>query len=176
MPIKAIIAVFVMVLLLPASFTGCSSEPKLTENQQEILENCIELFTRLKVNDHDVLYENEFPYVHEERDRQEYLAFPGIAAYRVDTLLAIQLDSAVVWEGDTAYVHMKLEHLFSDSTTGVSSIRMRWWHVGDTIWIRPSTSHITKQQDFEEELRVYWDAVREMEKREQERQQEEDNQ
>ena len=175
MRIKLTVIIFAAVFVLPMVFTGCNSGPNLTEDQQQIMENCIELFTRLKVNDHNVLYENEFPYVHEERDLEEYLAYPGIAGYRADTLLAIEVDSVTIWEPDTAYVHMKLEYMFSDSTTEVSTIRMRWWNVGDSMWIRPSSSHIRGQLDFEEELRVYWDAVREIEKRDKERQQEEEN-
>ena len=96
MRIKLTVFICAAVFLLPMVFTACSSGPKLTTDQQEIMENCIELFTRLKVNDHTVLYDNEFPYVHEERDLEEYLAYPAIAAYRADTLLAIEVDSVTI--------------------------------------------------------------------------------
>lgn len=170
-----ILLMITVTLFLPLLNTGCDTGTRLTQDQKEIIDNCINLFTHLKVNDHIVLYENEFPYLHEERDLQEYLDLPGIMGYSADTLLAIQIDSVTVWETDTAYIHMQLEYMFSDSSAEVQSIRMRWWNVGDTIWIRPSITHILKQQEFEEELRVYWEAVKEIERREQERQEKKEN-
>jgi len=175
MRIKLTVSIMTIVLLLPLLNGGCGKGPGLSEDQRQIIDNCINLFTRLKVHDHVVLYENEFPYMHEERDLQEYIDLPGIMAYSADTLLAIQIDSVTVWDTDTAYIHMQLEYLYSDSTTEVTPIRMRWWNVGDTIWIRPSITHILKQREFEEELRVYWEAVKEIERREQERQEHGDN-
>ena len=172
---KPMIWSFILVLLTGLLVSGCDTGPKLSADQIQVMENCTRLFTCLKVNDHNVLYENEFPYVHEEHDLEEYVGYPGIMEYRADSLMAIQIDSVTVWDSDTAYVHMQLEYMFSDSTSDIKKIQMRWWNVGDTNWIRPSISHMARQLEFEEELRVYWDAVRELERREEEREKEEGN-
>lgn len=155
-------------LLVLVIFWGCQSEQPLNPDREQVIENCIELYTRLKVGDNSVIYDNEFPYMREERDREEYVALPAIAAYRADTLMAIQIDSISLWE-DTAYAHLRTEYILSDSTLIVHSIRLRW-HKVDGEWLRPTLSHLKRQKEFEDELRVYWDAVREIEAREKARQ------
>jgi hypothetical protein len=125
-----------------------------------------ELFTRIKARDYSVLWENEFPYMREESPLEEYLNNGYMKWYRADTLVAVQIDSVSLW-GDTAYAHMETEWILSDSTYKVDTIGLRWWYRGDE-WIKPTISVIQKQLEFEEELRIYWEAVERMKQKEQE--------
>ncbi len=153
------------VLIIPITvfFTfgiGIADE-NLDTDQQIIEDKTYELFTRAKVNDKAVMYENEFPYLREERDLEDYLNNRFVKAYNADTLIALQVDSVHV-NGDTAQAYIRLEYLQKDSTIQITKQTLTWRKYDD-VWIKPSLSLLEDQQEFEEELRIYWDAVKEME-------------
>lgn len=148
------------------SFFACQSEQASDPRKSLIKAKTESLFTRIKVRDYAVIYENEYPYMKEEADLQEYLANRYMQWYKPDTLMAIQVDSVVI-RGDSALAHMRLEWLASDSSLILQTIRLPWVYVDDE-WLKPTLSRLDMQLEFEEELRVYWEAVREMEQRQQE--------
>ncbi len=148
------------VILLTAFIAGCKTDRQVSPEETLILEKCEELYTRIKVNDYEVIYDNEFPYLHEKLDLEEFLKDKFLQWYNPDTLVAVQIDSATIWP-DTAYVHMQLEWLHADSTLSVQEINLRW-HLVDDDWIKPTRSAIDQQMIFEEELRIYWEAVEAM--------------
>lgn len=159
--VKAILIIGLLGLLL----SGCSESKKpLSPDQKEILSNCEKLFIRIKVGDMAVIYENEFPYLLEKMDADQYLNDRIMKSYSADTLMAVELDSVTVFDEDTAYVHMKLEYLLADSSLSVNNINLRWWHINDE-WIKPTRSSYEEEQNFEEEMRIYWEAVEAMQKR-----------
>ncbi len=166
---KCCLGCFLCVLMIAALF-GCSTDDSksLTPDQQAIRDGTYELFTRVKVGDIKVVYDNEFPCVWEDRTWDEYAQHPWIQNYRHDTLQAIQIDSVQV-EGDTGRAFMKVEYILSDSSLSVDTIRLRWVKVGtedwmkeffDEQWIKPSLSRAENQITFEDELRVYYNALR----------------
>jgi len=129
--------------------------------KSEIMQKTEDMFTRIKVRDFAVIWENEFPYMRDESPLEEYLNNAYMKWYRADTLTAVQIDSVVVWDQDTAYAYMETEWLLADSSFKVDSIRLRWHYSGDE-WIKPTISVMDRQKDYEEELRVYWEAVKQM--------------
>lgn len=149
------------ILILPI-LTGCREGSGLDPDQKAIRDNTYKLFTRVKVNDKAVIYENEFPYVKEERDVHEYLQGRFVKAYNADTLVALQVDSVQV-TGDSALSYLRLEYVQADSSFHIQDLKLLWRKY-EGIWIKPSLSNIDRQLEFEEELRIYWDAVREMDR------------
>jgi hypothetical protein len=119
---------------------------------------------RIKANDYTVIYEYEFPYLKEQIELEEYLKNRYITYYKPDTLVAIEIDSAAIGQ-DSAYVHMKTEWVHADSSLSVDTIKLLWLRSGEE-WYKPTLSNMGKQEEYEEELRVYWEAVREIENRE----------
>ena len=150
----------IMIIILV--FGGCKNEIVLDPDQQSIKDNTYEIFMRAKVNDKAVIYENEFPYLREERDLEEYLDNRYVKAYSTDTLVALQVDSVQV-TGDSALSYVRLEFVRADSTFNITDIALRFRKYDD-VWIKPSLSLLADQLEFEEELRIYWEAVKEMEK------------
>jgi hypothetical protein len=152
----------IIVILVAMSLFACQSEGPIDSTESMIVQKTQELFTRIKVRDYSVIWENEFPYMREESPLEEYLNNPYMKWYQADTLAAVQIDSVTVWE-DTAYAHMQLEWLLADSTFDVNSINLRWYHRNDE-WVKPTLSIFGRQLEFEEELRVYWEAVERMQR------------
>jgi hypothetical protein len=146
--------------MLVFSIFACQSEQPLETPKSLIMQKTENLFTRIKVRDFSVIWENEFPYLREDSPLEEYLNNDYMKWYTADTLLAVQIDSVSLWE-DTAYAHMELEWILADSSLKLDTIRLRWHYSGDE-WIKPTISRLHQQLEFEEELRVYWEAVQEM--------------
>lgn len=159
---QSLIPVFIIIFAL--ILTACQSEVPPDPDRMELTEKNYKLFTRIKAKDLNVIYENEYPYLHEEKDFEEYAQHPWIVAYSADTMLALQIDSIKIL-GDTAWVSTRIEYLLSDSSLYIHAVNL-WWNKYDGSWIKPSMSGLQNQMDFEEELRVYWDAVRELQERE----------
>lgn len=148
----------VLALILGA-FSGCEKKGIVDPDRAAITDRCIDLFTRIKLHDRSAIYENEFPYVKDRMNLQEFLSKPIIANYKSDTLNALQMDSITVWE-DTAYLYVQMEYVHADSSLSVKPLKLRWFKQ-DSIWIKPSVSTLGGQREFEEEIRIYWEAVRE---------------
>lgn len=151
-------AVAILTVLLTLS--ACESGKPVDSTENFIMKKTENLFIRIKVRDYSVIWENEFPYMREESPLEEYLNNAYMKWYNADTLVAVQVDSVTLWD-DTAYAHMELEWLLADSSFDQDTIRLRWHYSGDE-WIKPTLSIIDRQLEFEEELRVYWEAVRQM--------------
>lgn len=147
-------------LTVAMTLFACQETP-VDPVKSEIMRKTEHLFTRIKVRDYAVIWENEFPYMRDESPLEEYLNNAYMKWYKADTLTAVQVDSVIVWGQDTAYAFMETEWLLADSSFKVDSIRLRWHYSGDE-WIKPTISIIDRQLEFEEELRVYWEAVRQM--------------
>ena len=142
---------------------SCQSDRPMDPTKALIMKKTEDLFTRIKVLDYSVIYEDEFPYFREETSLEDYLRNRYLQWYKADTMRAIQIDSVSLWD-DTAYVHMMMEWVLADSSLKVDTIRLKWYKIGGQ-WYKPSLSYYERQKEFEEELRVYWEAVGEIEKR-----------
>ncbi|MFH1699076.1 MAG: hypothetical protein ABIE07_00700 [Candidatus Zixiibacteriota bacterium] len=159
------VSIFLAVIIIAISFfSGCKEEVPLNSTEAILFQKCEELFTRIKVGDFDAAYENEFPYLREEASLEEYLKHPRYKNYSIDTLVALQLDS-IRDMTDSAFLYIQLEWLLADSSLFIQPIGLRYYYSGDE-WIKPSLSRIDDQRQFEEELRVYWDAVGEIQEKE----------
>lgn len=156
-------AAIIIVSLLVLTMVSCESKKAVDPNIKRIEDKTEELFTRSKVLDYEVLYENEFPYMRDEMPLDEYLKNRYIQWGRVDTLAALQIDSATIF-GDSAYVYLQIEYLLSDSSLSLRDIPLIWYRVDDTTWAHPVISNLKRQKEYEEEIRVYWEAVRAMQK------------
>jgi hypothetical protein len=157
----------VLLILLILSLFACQSEAPTDSIEAMLLQKTENLFTRIKVRDFAAIWEIEYPYMRDESPLEEYLNNPYMQWYNPDTLEAVELDSATVWD-DSAYAFMKTEWLLADSTFKVDTIRLRWVYHGEE-WLKPTLSHVGKQLEFEEELRVYWEAVERMKKKKEEK-------
>jgi hypothetical protein len=153
-----------MIIIAILSLSGCNEETQVDPTEAILFERCEDLFTRMKVGDFDVIYENEFPYLREEASLEEYLDHPRFKDYNIDTLIALQLDS-IRNMTDSAFLYIQLEWLLADSSLFIQPIGLRYYY-SDDEWIKPSMSKISSQREFEEELRIYWEAVREIEEQE----------
>ncbi len=161
--IQYLSAALMVVSLLVLTITSCESKKAVDPEVKRVEEKTEELFTRSKVLDYDVLYENEFPYMRDDTELDHYLKSRYIQHGRVDTLAALQIDSAAIF-GDSAYVYVQIEYVLSDSSLSVESMPLIWYRVNDTEWVHPVLSLLQAQKDYEEEIKMYWDAVREMQK------------
>jgi hypothetical protein len=160
--IKAYAPVIIGAVILIQMVISCQSGPAIDPDKEQVRANTEELFTRLKVNDYAVLYENEFPYNYEEAELDRYLLHPYLRWGRLDTLMAMQVDSVTVL-GDSAYAHLQLEYMLADSSLSITALDFIW-RKSEGRWIHPTLSSLERQQEYEEEIRIYWDAVREMQK------------
>ena len=154
-------------IMLILSLFACQSEAPTDSTEIMILRKTEDLFTRIKVRDYSVIWENEYFYMRDESPLDEYLNNPYMQWYKPDTLEAVELDSVIVW-GDSAYAFMKTEWLQADSSFKVDTIRLRWVYWGEE-WIKPTLSVVDRQLQYEEELRVYWEAVERMKKKKEEK-------
>lgn len=157
---------WILVVAVTFPLIACQSERTVDPTESLIIQQTENLFTRIKVRDYAAIWENEFAYMRDESPLEEYLKNPYMKWYQPDTLMAVQVDSVSIF-GDTAYAHMMVEWLLSDSTFSVDTIRLRWYY-SDDEWIKPQLSDLGRQLEFEEELRVYWEAVRQMQEDEEE--------
>jgi hypothetical protein len=149
----------VAVVLIVVVLGACQREKGLDPDRQEIMKKCVDLFARIKVSDFRVLYENEFPYLKDRVDVNEYMSAKVFTQPSPDSLEGIQMDSIKVWP-DSAYYFLQLEFMRSDSTYFTYPVRNRWYKM-DGHWFKPTMSTLDKQKEFEEEVRVYWEAVKE---------------
>jgi hypothetical protein len=162
-------------VILIIIISGCQTEKALTPDQEIVTQKTYELFTRIKVHDYAVIYENEFQYLKEEADIEQFLDHPVMEWYKTDTLLALQVDSVTAW-ADSAYAHLQLEYVLADSTLSITAISLRW-HYSNDEWIKPTMSFLNKQLEFEDEIRMYMEAIQAKKDREAKkaREQEEDS-
>lgn len=149
------VAIVLVVIMLGA----CQREKALDPDRQEIMTRCVDLFARIKVSDFRILYENEFPYLQDRVDLAEYMSAQVFTKPAPDSLEGIQMDSIKVWD-DSAYYFLQLEYVRSDSTYLTYPVRNRWYKM-DGRWFKPTLSSMDKQKEYEEEVRVYWEAVKE---------------
>lgn len=161
--IQYLSAAIIIVSLLVLTMASCESKKVVDPEVKKVEDKTEELFTRSKVLDYNVLYENEFPYMRDDTPLEHYLKSRYIQRGRVDTLAALQIDSATIF-GDTAYVYLQIEYLLSDSSLSLRSLPLIWYRVNDTEWVHPVLSNPQEQKDYEEEIKMYWEAVREMQK------------
>lgn len=159
----------IILLFVVASFgiSGCLEEKvqPVDPEIQIIYDGCKELFTRIKVRDYEGIWDFEYPYLYEERSLASFLGDNKLQYYKPDTLLAIEIDSIIMRGVDSALCHMKLEWLLADSSVSTQNIALGWYKV-DGRWCKPTVSRAKKQREFEEEMQMYWDAVRAIEERE----------
>ncbi len=159
------VSIFLAMVIIAILFlSGCKEEKPVNSTEAILFQKCEELFTRMKVGDFDVIYKNEFPYLREEASLEEYLNHRRFKDYNIDTLVALQLDS-IKDMTDSAFLYIQLEWLLADSSLFIQPIGLRYYYSGDE-WIKPTMSAIGDQREFEEELRVYWEAVKEIEEQE----------
>lgn len=159
---KLIIWTIVVALASSMGLVGCQDEKPPDPELQIIYDECKKLFTRIKVRDFEGIWECEYPYMWEERSLESYLGDYRLQRYKPDTLLAVEIDSVRMWGVDSAKCHMKLEWLLSDSTLATEAIELAWFKV-DGQWYKPTVSMQFKQIEYEEEMKIYWEAVRAME-------------
>jgi hypothetical protein len=154
----------VIIMLAGIMLGACQRGKVLDPDRKEIMARCVDFFARVKACDFRVLYENELPYLQDRVDLSEYLSAKVFTQPAPDSLEGIQMDSVSVW-GDSAYIFLQLEYVRSDSTYLTYPVRNRWYKM-DGRWIKPTMSAMDKQKEFEEEIRIYWEAVREKQARE----------
>lgn len=155
-------AAAIIATVLVTMVISCQSNTTVDPRKQAVINETEELFTRSKVLDYEVLFENEYPYMRDEAELEGYLTHRILQWGRVDTLAALQIDSVTLFD-DSAYAHLQIEYLLSDSSLKIRSIPLFWYSIGDTDWVHPTLSHLNRQLEYEEEIRVYWEAVRAME-------------
>jgi hypothetical protein len=161
--IQYLSAAIIIVSLAVMMLASCHSQKAIDPDIKRIEDKTEELFTRSKVLDYNVLYESEFPYMRDETPLEEYLKNRYIQWGRIDTLAAMQIDSATIF-GDSAYVYLQIEYILSDSSLSERAIPFIWYRVNDTGWAHPVISNLQSQKEYEEEIKMYWDAVHEMQK------------
>ncbi len=161
--IQYLSAAIIIVSLLVLTMASCESKKAVDPTVKRIEDKTEELFTRSKVLDYEALYENEFPYMKDEMPLDEYLKNSYIQWGRVDTLAALQIDSVNLF-GDSAYAYLQIEYVLSDSSLSVRDLPLIWYRVEDTGWVHPVLSNFQQQKEYEEEIRMYWEAVKEMQK------------
>ncbi len=120
-------AVFMMALAL----SSCKKESPEVTTRSMLAQKTQDLFTRVKVHDYAVIWENEYPYMREDSPLEEYLNNAYMKWYNPDTLVAIQIDSVVLWDDTAANTFMELEWVLADSSFDVDTIRLRWVHQND---------------------------------------------
>jgi len=149
---------------------GCQTQKIVDPAKAEIIKNCEMMFIRLKAGDKLAIYDNEFPYLREDVDQETFLKHPMVAKYRVDTLYAMQIDSVtfadtLVGGKRMAVTALRMEYRLKNESLFVQQLNLRWFEV-DHKWIKPSSTTMVKQNQFEEDIRIYQEAVKEKEKEE----------
>lgn len=144
---------------------GCQNARVTDPDQSAIMAGAVDMFTRIKLRDKSAIYENEFPYLREDTDLEDFLNNTFIKGYFADTLEAMQIDSIIVQDTmisgkKIALAFVQMEYRLADSSLFVNKIRLLYFNI-DNTWLKPTLSRVARQNEFEEEIRVYWEAVRE---------------
>ena len=155
--------VLVLILAGMAVVVSCEKEKVLNPDEQAITDNTYELFTRVRARDYRIIYNLELPYLREEKSLDEYLNSHWVKTYDPDTILSCQIDS-FQFKGDTGWAFMQMEYRLGDGTLYNPATKIIWVKIDDE-WYKPSLSQVSKQQEFEEELRMYWEAVDALQKK-----------
>jgi hypothetical protein len=127
-------------------------------DEQMIAQKMETLFMRLKANDKFVLWENELPYLHDEMDWDVYKTHPAVALFSADTLMAIQIDSVTVY-GDSAHIHMHTEYRRKWGNIQGEEVSLSYYKY-DGDWYKTMVSKVPRQYEFDEEIRMYQEAIK----------------
>jgi hypothetical protein len=160
MPLKIIVAASLLYCGLLLS--GCQSNPETSADEKAIQAKMENLFMRLKANDKAVMWENELPYLHDEMDWETYQTHPAVAFFSADSLIAIQIDSVTVF-GDSAHIHMHTEYRRKWGNLSGEEVALPYYKY-DGHWYKTMVSELPRQYEYDEELRMYREAIQEKEK------------
>jgi len=164
---KAVRIIVVAFLLAGmAVLVSCEREKVLNPDEQTIADKTYELFTRVRARDYRVIYDLELPYFREEKSFDEFVNSHWVKTYNPDTILSCQIDSFQFIE-DTAWAFMQMEYRLGDGSLYNPAPKVIWVKIDDE-WYKPSLSRVANQQEFEEELRIYWEAVEALQKKQSE--------
>lgn len=159
-------AALIILVAITLAVTGCSeqakqpeakpdassqpaSEPELVTVNDTIEYVLNEAITRLKYGDKTGLWENEFPYLREETNFDEYLKLRAIKFAEADTVRSIEVTDVKLHEHDSAEVDL-IVHF--EGPTGTHTEFPDWIIVyyHDGRWMKPTASSIVAQLEYEQ--------------------------
>lgn len=148
------------ILVLVLCIAGCSSESDsesqapqgLEADRLEITATLEETAVRWRYGDKAILYEQEFEYVRDEKNYDEYLEVDRIKRMESDTVVAFAVKDIQFFDRDSAYV--KVDVVFVGLTGDTTRLPQNWtmyYHQGR--WIKPTLSGVKGQLEFEDRVR-----------------------
>jgi hypothetical protein len=133
---------------------GAESVPdsELSVEARQIQEALNSAIVRLKYGDKSGLYENEFEYLTDEKNFDEYLEYEPVQYARADSIDFIEVTGYEPREHNSVMVDVIVHFL---GPTGVRTdfpdrVRM-FRHKGR--WIKPTVSRLTHQLEYEDNIR-----------------------
>lgn len=150
-------------------FYGCSNDSKeeSKENQQTQIDSTYthkELLTvkdtieaalsdameRLKHFDNSGLYENEFAYFTDGTSFDEYLKMGQITYHPPGDVIALEVDSLLMYAHDSASVWVTISLEYQDGTVEEMTEQNLIVYYHQNKWIKPTVSVIKNQIEYEE--------------------------
>lgn len=161
------IVITLLVVLLVAACSGKKKQPE-TSTQNEVastesskpitVKDSIEVMMNvamdyLRFHDKSKLYENEFPYVRDEKTFDQYLKLGQIAYASADSLTHIDVDSLTMFDHDSALTHLTVN--FQGPSGAKSFIKdsiMVYCSQGK--WIKPTVGSSALQANYDRLIRT----------------------
>lgn len=106
---------------------------------------------RLAYHDKTGLWENEFPYLHDQETVDKYIRRGEISWANVDSLLGVEINSISI-VADTATVMGNFVFLNADGNPKKSPTSLPLFRINDR-WIKPYVSDLLHQREYEDLIR-----------------------
>ena len=133
---------------------GAESAPgsELSLEAQEIQEALNSAIVRLKYGDKSGLYENEFEYLTDEKNFDEYLEYEPVRYARADSIDFIEVTGYEPREHNSIMVDVIVHFLGPTGVRTEFPDRVRMFRHKDR-WIKPTVSRLTHQLEYEDNIR-----------------------
>jgi hypothetical protein len=111
-----------------------------------------EVITRLRYQDKSGLYENEFQYLRDEENFDEYLRHGEVTWANANDLDSVEVRDITFFDRDSAWVEAVF-HVRTADGKPEKSPQMLYAYYHQGRWIKPYMSDSKRQYDYEERIR-----------------------
>ena len=122
------------------------------QDAREIRQMIEDVMARLRYGDKSGLYENEFPYFHENETFDDYLKHGEVSWANADSLDHIEIQDIIFYGRDSAWIDAMFHAITADGKIEPSYIRLQAYYQ-EGHWIKPYMSQYQAQVDYDKLIR-----------------------
>ena len=140
---------------LPGEDNGMADSTKVddrSDDWKEIEKVIDETIVRLRYRDKSGLYENEFEYLRDEENLDQYVKHGEVIWANADSLERVEINDIRFFERDSAWIQVTFHFMGASGKEHISSGKLNaYYHHGR--WIKPYMSTYVRQMEYEELIR-----------------------